>query len=88
MTEKNNKENQKVLEFVLKTDGTKVKMDLSKFNAKLLFKCRQFEQETVNYILSEICLFDGEKIPAPEMLEWDGFKVLELEDIWTKAKKF
>ena len=65
-------------------NGKKLILDLNKNDGNLLFKCRKMSggPATVIYIISEIGTFDGEKIPAPEILNWSSFDIIELETIW------
>ena len=89
MTQKNNTDTKNNIKTVTMSNGTKLEIDLSKNNGHLLMKCRQAAQgsATVIYLLSEIALFDGEKIPAPELLNWNAFDIIELEEIWADLKE-
>ncbi len=82
------KENDKILEFTLRS-GKKLTLDLSLNTGNLLIKCRDLSggSATVIYLISEIGLFDGEKIPAPEILNWSAFDIIELESIWGNLSK-
>ena len=67
------------------SDGTKVEMDLSKANGHLLMKCRQAANggmTTVIFMISEISTFDGQKIPAPEILNRSAKDIIQLEELW------
>lgn len=76
------------LEFTL-SNNVKVKVDLSLANGHLLMKCREISggMATIVYMMSEIATFDGEKIPAPEILNWNPFLIIELEEFWASLKK-
>lgn len=82
--EKQTEQNNNIYEFEL-SNGKKLTLDLSKNTGHLLMTCRKISggQATVIYMISEMALFDGQKIPAPEILNWSAFEVLELEDIYT-----
>lgn len=71
------------------SNGMKIKLDPKKANGHLLMKCRQMSggAATVIYMVSEIATFDGEKIPAPELLNLDAFTIIEIEEIWASLKK-
>ena len=86
LTEEKNNEN------ILKTtlsDGVKVEVDFSKANGHLLMKCRKVSEYvgTAIYIMSEIATFDGEKIPAPELLNLPDYVVMEIEAIYNNNRK-
>ena len=42
----------------------------------------------VIYIMAEIATFDGEKIPAPELLDkLSAYDIIDLETLWASGKK-
>ena len=60
-------------------------MDLSKANGHLLMKSRRASSDgvsTVIFMISEIALFDGKKLPAPEILNFSAFDIVKLENAW------
>lgn len=71
------------------SNGKKMEVDFSKANGHLLMKCRELAGgvATIIYMISEIATFDGEKIPAPEILNWDAFTIIEIEEAWANSKK-
>lgn len=77
--------NKNIYEFTLR-NGKKLEIDVSKCNGELLMKCRKISggMATVIFMISEIGTFDGEKIPAPEILKWSVFDVIELEEVWAE----
>lgn len=81
------KENSNIIE-VTHSNGTVIKIDKSKLNGHLLFKCRDLSggSATIIYMLSEAATFDGKTIPAPELMNWDAFDIVELEQIWADLK--
>lgn len=81
-------ENKNTYEFMLR-NGKKLELDLSKCNGEMLMKCRKLSGgvATVIFIISEAGTFDGEKIPAPEILKWSAFDVIELEEIWAELSE-
>ncbi|MGN0014951.1 MAG: hypothetical protein ACI37T_05980 [Candidatus Gastranaerophilaceae bacterium] len=81
-------DNNKICEFTLRC-GKKLELDLSKCNGDLLMKCRKLSggAATVIFMISEAGTFDGEKIPAPEILKWSAFDVIELEEIWAELSE-
>ena len=40
---------------------------------------------TVIYLLAEIATFNGEKLPAPEILNFSAFDIITLESAWADA---
>jgi|GEM_PF-4629692 len=67
------------------SNGMKVRIDMQKADGHLLMKCRRAAQDgvsTVIYMISEIALFDGKKLPAPEILDLSAFDVIKLENAW------
>ena len=82
MKEKIKKE-QNIVELTL-SNGINVKFNPADANGHLLMKCRKVanEGETVIYLLSEIATFDGEKMPAPEILNFSAFDIIKLESAW------
>lgn len=81
-------ENENIYEYTLK-NGKKLKLDTSLCNGELLMKCRKLSggAATVIFMISEAGTFDGEKIPAPEILKWSAFDVIELEEIWAELSE-
>ena len=70
------------------SNGVKVEFDPTKGNGHCLMKARQASggMATVIYILAEIATFDGEKMPAPEILNFNAHDIISLEEAWGNAK--
>jgi len=67
------------------SNGMTAEMDISKADGHLLMKSRRAAQDgvsTVIYLISEIALFDGKKLPAPEILNFNAFDIVKLENAW------
>jgi hypothetical protein len=81
-------ENENIKKITL-TNGRTMEVDFSKANGHLLMKCRELSGgvATIIYMISEIATFDGEKIPVPEILNWDAFTIIEIEEAWANSKK-
>ena len=79
-------QNAQIKELTL-SNGVKVQMDLAKADGHLLMRCRKAAggEETVIYMISEIALFDGKKMPAPEILNMNAFDVIKLENAWAET---
>lgn len=68
--------------------GIKVEFDPSKSTGHTLMKARKASGgfATVIYIMAEIATFDGEKLPAPEILNYQDHDVIAIEELWESAK--
>ncbi len=71
------------------SNGVKVEIDGEKANGHLLMKCRNASggMATVIYMIAEIGTFNGEKLPAEEILNYSAFDIITLEEAWANLKK-
>ena len=69
------------------SNGMKVEFNPDDANGHTLMKCREASGgiATVVYIMAEIATFDGEKLPAPELLNFSAFDIIKLETAWANA---
>lgn len=70
--------------------GTNVEMDLARFTVRTVMDARACANggfKTTLYILADICKFNGEKVTAPELEDYSGFDLLELENRWSEAQE-
>lgn len=79
----------KDLETLTLSNGVEVKIDGEKANGHLLMKCRNASggMATVIYMIAEIATFNGEKLPAEEILNYSAFDIVALEEAWANLKK-
>lgn len=71
------------------SNDVKVVIDGEKANGHLLMKCRNASggMATVIYMIAEIGTFNGEKLPAEEILNYSAFDIIALEEAWANLKK-
>lgn len=81
-TEEGKEKNTDVLKFSL-SDGTAVVM--KKINAAKVIMARKsatIKEAAITYMLAEMCTFNGEQIPAEEILELPMDDYFMLEEKW------
>lgn len=85
-TTKTEKTNENLVKLTL-SNGVKVEFDPKKGNGHCLMKARQASggMATIIYILAEIATFNGEKMPAPEILNYNAHDIIALEEAWGNA---
>ena len=78
--------NSKVIELKL-SNVMNVKFTPDDANGHTLMKAREAANgiATVIYLLAEIATFNGEKLPAPEILNFSAFDIITLESAWADA---
>lgn len=88
MTKTQEQTKSKIIKHTL-TNGMEIELDTAKLTGSLLYKCREISggAATVLYMLAEVATFDGKKIPAPELIEWDAFDVVELEEFYMSLRE-
>ena len=83
-------DNKNIVKATLQDSKMEVVADLSKANGRTLMKAREASggMATVIYIMAEIATFNGEQIPAPELLDkLSAYDIIDLESIWASGKK-
>ncbi len=69
------------------SNGVKVEFDPAKSNGHALMKARKASGGfgAVIYLIAEIATFDGEKMPAEEVLNYSARDIITLEEAWDSA---
>lgn len=85
-TTKTEKTNENLVKLTL-SNGIKVEFDANKGNGHKLMKARKASGGfgAVIYLIAEIATFDGEKMPAEEILNFNARDIITLEETWDSA---